>query len=152
MRPKSDIWGGGGLKQLGVDRRAGFAALWVLLIHIVSVYVCERDKGEVQARCSSVAGVPALRLALKPMCCQSWIIQHPRSTFSPPCFLLFFLSTVSVCLHCKRYKHIINGINVQSHLAISWCTAVGYGKTLFVSKCLCESVFGLEHNDWFYKG
>lgn len=155
MRPKSDIWGGGGLKQFEVDRRAEFAALWVLLIHIVSVYVCVcvQDKGEVRAHCSSVAGVPALRLALKPHVLP--VLNYSTSTAAllfSTVFCSSFLLTMSICLHSKRHTHIIKGINVQSHLALLWCTALGHGTALFVSKSLHQSVFGLEHNDWFYKG
>lgn len=138
-----------------MDRRAEFAAFWVLLIHIVSVsvYVCRT-----KVRCGHTAhqwleflhsGWP-----WSPMCCQFWIIQHPQPLyfFSTLFFCSSFLLTVSVSLHSKRRTHIIKGISVQSHLLLSWCTALGHGTALFVSKSLHESVFWLEYNDWFCKG
>lgn len=155
MRPKSDIWRVGGLKQFGVDRRAEFAALWVLLIHIVSVYVCVCAGQRWGASTLLISGWSSCTPAgpEAPCAASSELFNiHSRSTFFNPVFCSSFLLTVSVCLHSKRHTHIIKGINVQNHLVLSWCTALGHGTALFVSKSLHQSVFGLEHNDWFYKG
>lgn len=118
MRPESDIWEGGELKQLGVDRRASFAALWVLFIHTVCER--ERDKGEACVCSSSLLGVPALRLALQP--CVLPVLNYSTSR----AILLFYLRVFSYCfsqfhaLACLQTftKHtqtiIINRLNHSS--------------------------------------
>ncbi len=146
MRPKSDISEGRGLKLLSVDRWAGFA-IYERCWYRLCLCMCGT---KVRFGHSAHQWLEFLHSGWpwSPMCCQSWIIQHPQPLyFFPTLFLLLFLSTVSVCLLYKRQMHIIN---VRSHLAISWCTALGHRTTLFVSKCLRE--FGPERNDWFYKG